>query len=162
MGTDKQLLGRLSKLHSGKTLILGVGNTLKGDDGVGPLVCEQLAGKVSAELIDVGTAPENFIQKIIRKAPQNLLIVDAIDFKTSPGTIEIFRPEQLTSTITSTHVLSPKIFVDMICSEINVEVYFIGIQPAQIAFGQSLSAPVSESVKRVIDILTKIFVVDQS
>src|SRR4030042_5124329 len=114
MGTGQQILQQLNQLRGSKTLIVGIGNTLKGDDGAGPLVCERLTGKICIEVIDAGTVPENYIQTIIKKAPQNLLIIDAIDFGASPGTIDIFRPEQLGSFVLSQHTLSPRFFFDII------------------------------------------------
>ena len=161
MGTDKQLFEQLNKLRGYKTLIVGVGNILKGDDGAGPLVCQQLNGKISADLIDAGTVPENYIQPIIKKAPQNLLIIDAVDFGASPGAISIFKPEQLKSFAFSTHTLSPHLFVDMIRSELKVDVYLVGIQPAQIQLGESISAQVSRAVQWLTRTLTEIFALRQ-
>jgi len=157
MGYNKELSEQLNKLRDSSTVIVGIGNTLKGDDGAGPLVCEQLSGKVCAELIDAGTVPENYIQTIIKKAPQNLLIIDAIDFGASAGTINIFKPEQLNSLVLSTHTLSPRLFVDMVCHEIKVDVYFVGIQPAQIQLGQPQSAQASQAIQWLVGVLTEIF-----
>ena len=157
MGYNKELSEQLNKLRNSSTVIVGIGNTLKGDDGAGPLVCEQLSGKVCAELIDAGTVPENYIQTIIKKAPQNLLIIDAIDFGASAGTINIFKPEQSNSLVLSTHTLSPRLFVDMVCQEIKVDVYFVGIQPAQIQLGQPQSAQVSQAIQWLVGALTEIF-----
>ena len=169
MGTDQQLLRQLNKLRNSATLIVGIGNLLKGDDGVGPLVCEQLAGKTSAELIDAGTVPENYIQPIIKKAPRNLLVIDAIDFGAPAGTIRIFEPERLNSHAFSTHTLSPRLFVDMVCQNIRIEdpakrepdVYFVGIQPAQTQLGQSISPQASEAIQRLCRALTDIFPLDE-
>jgi len=81
MGNYQEIFEQLDKLRGSSVIIVCVGNILKGDDAVGPLVCEQLHRlKISAHLIDAGTVPENYIQPIIKKAPQNLLLVDAIDF----------------------------------------------------------------------------------
>ncbi len=158
MGTDEQLFEQLNKLRGSKTVIIGIGNILKGDDGLGPLVCQQLRhAKVCAELIDAGTVPENYIQPVIKKAPQNLLIIDAIDFGASPGTISILKPEQLNSSVFSTHALSPRLFIDVIHRQADVDVYIIGIQPAQIQLGQPVSAPVSKAIQLLIDSLSKIF-----
>ena len=157
MGTDQQLFERLNKLRDSATVIVGIGNILKGDDGAGPLVCEQLAGKVCAELIDAGTVPENYIQPIIKKAPQNLLIIDAIDFGAPAGTINIFKPEQLNSSVFSTHTLSPRLLVDMVCKDIDVDVYFVGVQPAQTQLGQSISPEVDRAAQRLVRVLTEIF-----
>ncbi len=157
MGIDQEILQQLKQLRSSKTLIIGVGNTLKGDDGAGPVICEQLAGKISAEVIDTGTVPENYIQTIVGKDPQNLLIIDAVDFNASPGTIDIFRPEQLSSFAFSTHTLSPRFFIDMISQQIQVDVYLLGIQPAQTQLGQNISNPVSEAIQQVTDVLVELF-----
>ena len=139
-------------------VIVGIGNILKGDDGAGPIVCEQLGrATICADLIDAGTVPENYIQPIIKKAPKNLLVIDAIDFGAPPGTIRIFKPEQLNSHAISTHTLSPRLFVDMVCQNIKLDVYFIGIQPAQIQLGQSISPQVSQAIQQLCRALTDIF-----
>ena len=162
MGANEQPFEQLNKLRGSKAIILGIGNLLKADDGAGPLVCEQLSGKVSAELIDAGTVPENYIQPIIKKAPQNLLIIDAIDFGGRAGAIKIFKPEDLRSLIISTHTLSPRIFVDMIRKETKVDVYFIGIQPAQTQLGQPMSGQVSMAVQRLSRTLSEIFPLEKA
>jgi hydrogenase maturation protease len=163
---DKQLFEQLRKFRGSRTLIVGIGNILKADDGAGPIVCEQLGrAKICADLIDAGTVPENYIQPIIKKAPQNLLVIDAIDFGASPGTIKIFEPRQLNSHTISTHTLSPRLFVDMVCQSIkrapalreSLDVYFVGVQPAQIQLGQSVSPQVSQAIKKLCRALTDIF-----
>jgi len=157
MGDDQQLLEHLNKLRYSKTIIVGIGNTLKGDDGAGPVICERLAGKICAEVIDSGTVPENYIQPIIKKAPQNLLIIDAIDFGASPGTIEIFEPEQLDSSVISTHTLSPRLFADTVCQSIKVDVYFVGIQPMHTRLGDSMSPQVCQAVRQLAQTLIDVF-----
>jgi hydrogenase 3 maturation protease len=158
MGTSEQLFEQLNKLRSSKTVIVGIGNILKGDDGAGPMVCQQLQqAKVCAELIDAGTVPENYIQRIINKTPQSLLIIDAIDFQASPGTIEIFRPERLNSTVFSTHTLSPRLFAEMVSQNIEVDVYFAGIQPAHTRLGDSMSPQVCQAVRQLAQTLIDIF-----
>jgi len=158
MSPDRPLFEQLNKLHDPATIILGIGNMLKGDDGAGPLVCEQLAAaKISAELIDAGTVPENYIQRIIKKAPRTLLVIDAIDFGAESGTIKVFEPRQLNSHVISTHTLSPRLFVDIIGRSIQVDAYFVGIQPAQTQLGQTVSAAVSLAIEQLSGVLTEVF-----
>jgi len=158
MSSDQSLFEQLNKLRDSATVILGIGNILKGDDGAGPLVCEQLtAAKISAGLIDAGTVPENYIQRIIKIAPRTLLVIDAIDFGVEAGTIKVFEPQQLNSHVISTHTLSPRLFVDIIGRSIQVDVYFVGIQPAQTQLGQPVSAAVSRAIERLICVLTEVF-----
>lgn len=151
-------LGQLKELRGLAAVIVTIGNTLKGDDGAGPLVCERLrrAG-ISAELIDAGTVPENYIRPIVEKAPQVLLVVDAINFGAPAGTIRIFEPEQLSSHVISTHTLSPRLFVELVRGRAKLDVYFIGIQPARVEFGRPVSEQVSSAVERLCDALTEVF-----
>ena len=99
METELQLFDQLNCLRNCKVLILTIGNMLKGDDAIGPLLYEQLKGRISAEIIDAGTVPENYIQTIIKKAPEALLVIDAIDFAAPAGTVDMFKPSQLNSLI---------------------------------------------------------------
>jgi hydrogenase 3 maturation protease len=132
MAAKQQFFEKLNKLRDTKTVIVGIGNTLKGDDGAGPWVCQKLQeARVSAELIDAGTVPENYIQPIISKSPQNLIIIDAIDSGAPP--------------------------VDMVCLSIDVNVFFIGIQPAQVNLGQSVSHQVEKSIQWLTNTFTQIF-----
>jgi len=152
-----EVLEKLRELRGCRTIIVGIGNTLKGDDGAGPLVCQQLYGKVCAGVMDVGTVPENYIQPIVNSGPENLLVIDAIDFGALAGTIGMFKPEQLNSAIISTHTLSPNVFVNAICQETEADPYFIGIQPAQTQLGQSMSLEVTQAVQWLVDVLTETF-----
>jgi hydrogenase maturation protease HycI len=158
MASDRSLFEQLNKLRDSSAVILGIGNILKGDDSAGPLVCRQLeAAKISAGLIDAGTVPENYIQRIIKKAPQALIVIDAIDFGAEAGTIKIFEPEQLNSLVVSTHTLSPRLFVDVIRRSVQLDVYFIGIQPAQTQLGQPASAAVNQAIEKLSAVLAEIF-----
>lgn len=158
MSTEQSLLQKLNKLCDSATVIIGIGNVLKGDDGAGPLVCQQLKDKkIGAEIIDADTVPENYIQRIIKKAPRNLLVVDAIDFGAKPGTIKIFEPEQLSSHVISTHSLSPRLFVEMISQDVSVDVFFIGIQPEQMQLGQPVSPKVNIAIQELCKVLTEVF-----
>lgn len=158
MAIGKRLFAKLRKLHGSKTVIVGIGNALKGDDGFGPLVCQKLQNaKVSAEVIDAGTVPENYIQPIVKKAAQNLIIIDAIDFHAPPGTIDIFRPEQLNSFALSTHTLSPHLFTEMVSRNIEVDVHFVGIQPEHTRLGDSMSPQVCKAAQQLVQILIDIF-----
>jgi len=157
MDIEEQFFKQLKELSGSKTILVGIGNALKGDDGAGSLVCQQLEGKVCLELIDAGTVPENYIQPIIKKAPENLLIVDAIDFGANPGSVKVFKSQQLNGLAISTHRLSPCVFAGMIQGTIDVNVYFIGIQPARLTLNQPLSVEVGQAVQFTVRVLSKIF-----
>ncbi len=149
----QNLLGQLGPLNPAETVIVAIGNVLKGDDGAGPKVCSILRDKVAAKIIDAGTTPENYIGKIVRMAPKKLLIIDAVDFSASPGTLKLFGEDDIQQFTLSTHCLSPHLFVGAVTSEIDTEVFFIGIQPANLQLGQDLSKQVADAVNALADML---------
>ena len=154
---EEQLASRLRSLRGLATTIVGIGNELKGDDGVGPFLCRLFGGKISAKLIDAGTVPENHIQPIIRTKPENLLVIDAMDFGAEAGAAKLFGTGEISSVVMSTHSLSPRLFVDLIGREIKTEVLFLGIQPAQMQLGQEISPVVKSTAEQLAKILIKIF-----
>jgi len=157
MAAGTHLLESLQPLRGSRAVVLGIGNTLKGDDGVGPFVCERLAGTVSAAVMDAGTVPENYIARIAKAGPENLLVIDAIDFGAAGGTVRLFDPREIASVAFSTHTLSPRLFIDLLQREVEVEVYFLGVQPSHTQFGAPLSAPVEAAVETLVDLLGQIF-----
>ena len=157
MRADKQLLDHLSTLRGSRLVILGVGNTLKGDDGAGPLLCRQLMGKVSATVIDAGPVPENYVRPIINSGPRHLLIIDAADFGGVPGALRLFKPEEVASSAFSTHALSPRLFIDLLRAEMDIDIHLIGIQPAQTGFGEPVCPQVQESLDALSDLIVQLF-----
>jgi len=157
MGADRQLLEFLAKWRDSKVVILGIGNTLKGADAVGPRVCERLPGKLAARVIDAGATPENYIGSILEASPDVLLIVDAVDFGDCPGQIRICKPDQIHRFAFSTHALSVHLMIDMIRWEKKLEVCLIGIQADRMRLGDCLSPAMREAVETLVDTLTELF-----
>ena len=44
-----EIFEQLGEFGADKAVIVGIGNMLKGDDGAGLLICQQLKGKISAK-----------------------------------------------------------------------------------------------------------------
>lgn len=129
-------------------VILGIGNSLKGDDGLGPKLIEVLRAadpKNAANYIDAGVAPENYIGKILKLKPKTMLLIDAISFGGKPGEIRRFKTEELRAGGFSTHTLAPDLFLSLIAQEINPNVIILGIQPKQVNLGEGLSLEVQNS-----------------
>ena len=157
MGVDRQLLESLAQWRDSRVVILGVGNTLKGDDAAGPLVCERLSGRVSASVIDAGTTPENYIRPVLKASPDILLIVDAVDFGGCPGQIRVCAPDQIRRFAFSTHALSLHLSIDVVRREKKLDVYVIGIQAGRMRMGDCLSPAIQAAVETLVDTLTELF-----
>ena len=157
MAVDRQLLESLAEWRNSRVVILGVGNTLKGDDAAGPLVCERLSGRVSARVIDAATTPENYIGPILEAVPDVLLIVDAVDFGGCPGQIRLYTRDQIHRFAFSTHALSLHLSIDLIHRETILEVRLIGIQAKRMRLGDRLSPAVGGAVETLVSTFMEIF-----
>jgi hydrogenase 3 maturation protease len=157
MPLDARLLQHLRSLSPAATLIVGIGNELKGDDAAGPYLCRLLSGKIGTQVIDAGTVPENYIGPIAKKAPRNVILVDAIDFGAAPGTIALFEIDMLHSCAISTHALSLRLFVESVRSRIDADFCVIAIQPAHVRLAQPLSHKVHLALDDLAAALIDIF-----
>ncbi len=140
------------------TVIMGVGNTLKADDGAGPVVCGRLASAgTRAKVIDAGTVPENYLRPVADHRPGSLVIVDAVDFGAPPGTVRLLDTGSIAAMSLSTHSLSLQFFADMVRSETGAAIVFIGIQPAGIALGGKMSPAVEKGIDALVSVLRDVF-----
>lgn len=132
-------------------LVLGIGNDLLGDDGVGPYIISHIQSDAWIP-IDAGIMPENFIRPVRNYQPDTIVIIDAVDMGLVPGSIRIIPPDKISDCGTGTHQM-PLIFTieqfRSICSDIT----FIGIQPAQLYPDASLSEPVQRAADALIQML---------
>ena len=81
-----------SNQHS--TIVLGLGNALRGDDGVGPAVIEWLDGQElpsSVETIDGGTSGLDIVSILMGR--EQAIIVDAANVGRAPGQWLRFTPD---------------------------------------------------------------------
>jgi len=79
-----------------RTLILGVGNILMGDEGFGQYIIEELSKEKLPEgvdLLDAGTATLDIADLVIDY--QRLIILDTVKTGDKPGSIYKFRPEDI-------------------------------------------------------------------
>jgi len=79
-----------------KTLVLGIGNTLLTDEGVGVHVLGHLEAEPlpeDVELLDGGTLSFTLAGPI--EEADALVVVDAANLKSSPGTLQVFKGEAM-------------------------------------------------------------------
>jgi len=80
-----------------KTLVLGIGNSILGDDGVGMRAAQELAGKIKDETIDVRDVSIdglNLLELIL--GYDKLVVIDAVlTEREKVGEVYRFRPENV-------------------------------------------------------------------
>jgi len=152
-----------------KKVVLGIGNTLNGDDGIGVYVADNIdkyfrkdrgAKQAGAETgreviaIDCGTAPENYTSVVRKHNPDILILIDAADMGLSPGSYRIIPPEKIGVMHFSTHDIPLSLFISYV-SEFCRDIVLIGIQPGNMEVGTALSNIVQQGGDRVADLIIK-------
>jgi hydrogenase 3 maturation protease len=145
-----------SRLEGKRVLILGVGNRLRGDDAVGPLLVERLQGKVDIPLIDAGDVPENYLGPIEASGADLVLVIDATDMNSDAGAAAIFDIDQVQDKSVSTHTGNIGLLFKAIPPEARPQVILLGIQPGNITLGQGLSDPVRATLNSLEEILVSL------
>ncbi len=134
-----------------KIVVCGVGNRLRGDDAIGLLIIEELKKEnLNAILINAGSAPENYLQKIINHNPDILLIIDAVDFKGIPGQTKIVNVEELEDKFFSTHSLSLKFLTQYLKQFLpDLKILLIGIQPKDTNLREGITKELKEKLPQI-------------
>jgi hydrogenase 3 maturation protease len=151
------MLESIGRKLEGKVLILGMGNTLRGDDGAGPYLIKQLKGRVDATLLNGEDEPENLLGQITGIKPDYILIVDSVDLSANPGSVALLEGDQLERRNLFTHKASLKLFIECLKGETGANVLVLGIQPKSIEIGRAISSEVKESLGHLRDILIRAF-----
>lgn len=124
-----------------KVIVVGVGSPIRSDNAVGIVIVMGLRGKVPAnvKLLVCETALENYASTIKRSRPTHVLIIDAADILSSPGSSQLVDPKRTVGSMISTHTLPLKIFSEYIEQVTGASVRLLAIQPESITFGTSLT-----------------------
>lgn len=141
------MLEHLKSHLQGKVVVIGIGNTMRGDDGVGSLLAREIQGKVRFGVFDAGATPENYLGKAAKEKPDTILIIDAVDFSAKPGEFRVLEEGDLkTVNLFSTHNASLSMLINFLKSECGADIMILIIQPKKIA----LCGELSPEVKRAL------------
>ena len=136
-------------------VIVGVGNTLRGDDGFGPELVARISGKTRCRALDGGEMPEEQAVAILESKPGRILFADAVAFGGQPGELVLLRPDELGKKVAlSTHTLPLAMFIKQLQQQLPCSaVMILGVQPRQIALGKGLSPEVARTVQLLAELL---------
>ena len=134
-----------------KNILMGIGNELKGDDGIGNLIARQFSHPDWLSL-PCETVPENFTAVVKRERPDVLVIVDAADMGIGPGELRIIPHDRLDSDVMGTHGI-PLMHLFSYLDKHAGEIIFIGIQPGELRFGEEISPDLEKTKDELIGIL---------
>jgi hydrogenase 3 maturation protease len=144
------MLAHLKAHLKGKVVILGIGNVMRQDDGLGSVLASRIKDKVPFKVFDAETSPENYLEKIIKENPDNIIIIDAVDFGGKPGEFQVLEGQDIkTVNLFSTHNASISLSINYLQSNLKADIIVLLIQPKSINFGDELSLEVSETIDKI-------------
>jgi hydrogenase maturation protease len=143
--------------------IVGAGNILMRDEGIGVKVIEELRGRAPAEgieLFDAGTSIMDLIPELASFG--RVIIVDAVRGGNPAGTIYRFRPEDIEGRVQdggamSLHQVSllDALAMERLVSGRTLSVTIIGVEPEAIEMGLELSPALAGKVSSIADLVLK-------
>jgi len=149
------------------TLVLGIGNTLLGDEGAGVWVIERLQRRSVADfprlqLLDGGTL--SFSLAPILEDSEQLIVVDAAELQQAPGSVQVFSGAAMDEfsrrACNSVHEVGLSDLLDImrLTERLPTRRALVGIQPLFVDWSTEPSEPVAraipEAVQRVLDLAT--------
>ena len=143
-----------------KVLVLGIGNLVMSDDGVGVKVVQRLQREYrfaeNVEIMDGGTLGLDLLPKL--EGIERLIVVDAVETGHEPGTCIRLVGEELPialETKVSPHQMGLKdlLSVAELLGHAPREMVLIGVQPGSIEMDTELTAAVEAKVNELISMV---------
>jgi len=138
-------------------LVLGIGNLVMSDDGIGVRVVQELARRYrfpeGVTVLDGGTLGLDLLPQI--GAAKRLVIVDAVDAAQAPGTLVRLTGEEIPlalETKLSPHQMGLKdlLTVASLLGEAPHEAVLLGVQPQSVEMALELTPPVEAQLEPLV------------
>jgi hydrogenase maturation protease len=139
------------------TLVVGLGNPLRGDDGIGVRVAQALMeGPLPAgvEVLDGGTQGLGLVS--VLEGRRRAIVVDAADVGRAPGEFVRFTPDEVNllggDQRLSIHDagLRDALLLARVLGVLPDQVVILGVQPANLDWDQDLSPAVQAALPRLV------------
>jgi hydrogenase maturation protease len=144
-----------------RTLIVGVGNLLRGDDGLGPTavkILENMRLPPWVKVEDLGSGLHNLLSDRLKDYGK-IIFIDTVKRGSNPGTIHCFRPETekleektLEETFSLHETGIPEILrLNRLLSFLPADIVIMGCEPAKVEeYSIGLSEPVRRSLPKLL------------
>jgi len=148
-------------MHSPKIMVMGVGNILLSDEGLGVRFLDELAKfelPENVELLEGGTAGLELVHLI--QDVDFLIIVDAFNGHSEPGALFRFQPGDLQVIPEQYEVSFHQIGITEVLAMANVlgqtpQTLIFGIQPKSLEWGLEISPEISALFPRLTELVRK-------
>lgn len=160
--TDDELAGireRLAGLIAGRAVVLmGVGNTLRGDDAFGSHLAERIEHRVEQTVFVTHDLPEDYAVKAADRGPDVVIVLDTADFGGEPGQLRLIPAEDIPPTPGVTHRPSLEMMARFLELDAGAETWVLGVQPdlEHVGLQAQMSAPVARALAALAQMLPEL------
>lgn len=139
-----------------KTAVIGLGNPLKKDDNIGNVIIEKLEKEVKGKnlvFIKAYLTPENYLLLLKKDEPENVYIIDAVEFEGKVGDVKVFNLDEINQSRITTHNIPVNIYQDYFPNSV---IKLIGIKVKDVSFGEELSKEIKDKLEDIFKEVKKI------
>jgi hydrogenase maturation protease len=154
------LFYKLVVSSTGKILVVGMGNLLYRDEGIGVHVVQEMENMKlpdMIEVLDIGTSTMDLISYL--KGVEKLIVIDAMKAGGDPGTVYKCKPEDLLPKDEgpiSLHEIGLLETLNMAKKmEMEIETVIIGVEPKVFDWGIELTEEVKNRIPFIIEAVLK-------
>lgn len=148
-------------MQTPQIMVMGIGNILLSDEGLGVRFLEELAKKTlpeNVELLEGGTAGLELVHLI--QDVDFLIIIDAVNAQAEPGALFRFKPGDLQVFPEKYEVSFHQIGIIEVLTMAKIigkapETLIFGIQPKSLEWGMNLSPEIQALFSRLADLVLK-------
>jgi hydrogenase 3 maturation protease len=155
--TALKIQEELTKFITGanKIAVLGVGNDLRTDDGLGLFIVNRLKHIESSSLLveNVGSVPEAFASNLADFGAERVIMVDAADMLKPSGHIELVTKDRIGGITISTHRMPLSLLMQYLEDSTGAHTILLGVQPKSIEFGERLTPEIQMVAEKIISTL---------
>ena len=151
--TDINIDEQLKDFISGarRIAILGIGNDLRTDDGIGPFIIAGLKTQHPDVFIEnVGSVPEAFARPLSEFGAERVIMIDAASMRKPVGHIELVTKDRIGGIAISTHSMPLSLLMSYLEQQTGGETILLGIQPQSIQFGEGLTPEIHKVAEKLI------------
>ncbi|AFM42389.1 hydrogenase maturation protease [Desulfosporosinus acidiphilus SJ4] len=146
-------------MHSPKIMVMGVGNILLSDEGLGVRFLDELAQKSlpeNVELLEGGTAGLELVHLI--QEVDFLIIIDAINAQSEPGALFRFQPGDIQVLPEQFEVSFHQIGIIEVLTMANVlgrapQTLIFGVQPKKLEWGMEISPEIETLFPKLAELV---------
>ncbi len=144
------LLDRVCDGDPRQLLLIGLGNSLRSDDGIGPHLVKSLRRLPGLMAENVETRPERSFALVASFRPRKVIFFDAADFSAPPGTLKLIDGKELADSSLTSHRLPLAPVLEWIETEHQTPCRCLGVQFGSMQLGEELTPQVAQTAQSII------------